>query len=107
MARQVDIFVGRRKNATARVYLTPVAEGKPAELKINGRAFETYFPSELHRDDVVRPLKVTSTHGSYSVSANVSGGGTSGRLVLSVWASHVRSSISTKSLRRCFAKRTL
>ncbi|MEO6941078.1 MAG: 30S ribosomal protein S9 [Candidatus Kapaibacterium sp.] len=79
MARQVDIFVGRRKNATARVYLTPVAEGKPAELKINGRAFETYFPSELHRDDVVRPLKVTSTHGSYSVSANVSGGGTSGQ----------------------------
>ena len=79
MAKQADIFVGRRKNATARVYLTPVAEGKPADLVINGRAIEKYFPSELHRDDIQLPLKTTNTLGSYSVKANVNGGGTSGQ----------------------------
>jgi small subunit ribosomal protein S9 len=79
MSKQADIFVGRRKNATARVYLTPIAEGKPAVVVINGRPIETYFPNELHRDDLQRPLKVTNTLGSYSVSANVVGGGTTGQ----------------------------
>ena len=79
MAKQAEISVGRRKNATARVYLTPIAEGKPAEMTINGRPIEQYFPSELHRDDVARPLKATNTFGSYAVSANVNGGGTTGQ----------------------------
>lgn len=79
MARQVDIFVGRRKNATARVYLTPIAEGKAAEVTINGRPIEQYFPNPLQRDDVARPLKVTNSFGSYNVHANVMGGGTSGQ----------------------------
>jgi len=79
MAKQADIFVGRRKNATARVYLTPVAAGQEADITINGRTFDNYFPNPLHRDDVARPLKVTNTFGSYAVKANVLGGGTSGQ----------------------------
>ncbi len=79
MSKQVDIFVGRRKNATARVYLTPIGEGKPVDVIINGRSFEQYFPNEIQRDDVQRPLKATNTLGSYSINANVVGGGTTGQ----------------------------
>ena len=79
MAKQADIFVGRRKEATARVFILPVASGKPAEVLINGRAIDTYFANPLHRDDVMRPFRVTSTEGSYNVRANVSGGGLSGQ----------------------------
>jgi small subunit ribosomal protein S9 len=79
MARQADIFVGRRKEATARVYLKPVAEGKPADITINGRSIDVYFANPLHRDDVIRPLKLANALGSYAVSANVSGGGISGQ----------------------------
>ncbi len=79
MVKQVDIFVGRRKNATARVYLTPVTEGHGPDIIVNGRSFENYFANELHRDDVIRPFKVTNTLGTYGVKANVSGGGTSGQ----------------------------
>jgi len=79
MARQADIFVGRRKNAVARVYLTPVAEGKSAEIVVNNRPIEQYFPNGLQRDDLSRPLKVTNTLGSFNVYANVMGGGTTGQ----------------------------
>ena len=79
MAKQADIFIGRRKEASARVYLTPPASGQAAEITINGRAIENYFPNPLHRDDVARPLNATNTLGSYSVNANVRGGGTAGQ----------------------------
>lgn len=79
MAKQADIFVGRRKEASARVYLTPAVSGQEASITINGRAFENYFPNPLHRDDVARPFKATNTLGSYTVNANVHGGGTAGQ----------------------------
>ena|SRR5437868_3385569 len=79
MAKQADIFVGRRKESTARVYLTPTASGQEATITINGRTFENFFPNALHRDDVMRPLKVTNTLGSFVVNAKVSGGGTTGQ----------------------------
>jgi small subunit ribosomal protein S9 len=79
MARQADIFVGRRKTASARVFLTPAAAGTPAEVMINGRSIDRYFANPLHRDDVMRPLRVTNAEGSYNVRANVAGGGLSGQ----------------------------
>jgi small subunit ribosomal protein S9 len=78
MSKQNDIFVGRRKNATARVYLIPT-EGKPADVIINGRPIEQYFPNVIQRDDVQRPLKATNQLGAYSIKANVNGGGTTGQ----------------------------
>ncbi len=75
---QAEIFVGRRKEATARVILTPT-DGKELTIVINGKAFETFFANPIHREDVVRPLKSVGVYGSYSVSANVVGGGTSGQ----------------------------
>jgi small subunit ribosomal protein S9 len=79
MAKQAQIFVGRRKNAVARVFLTPAVSGQEPQIAINGRTFENFFPNPLHRDDVVRPLKVTNTLGNYNITANVNGGGTTGQ----------------------------
>ncbi len=79
MAKRAEIYVGRRKNSTARVFLTPVQSGQESVITVNGRSFENYFPNPLHRDDVVRPFKITNTHGTFSVNANVVGGGTTGQ----------------------------
>ncbi len=69
------IYVGRRKNAVARVYLRTGS----GNVSINKREFERYFPMKTHRDDVLLPLKVTETLGKYDVYANVRGGGLSGQ----------------------------
>jgi len=69
------IFVGRRKNAVARVFLRS-GNGK---VTINKKEIETYFPLKINRDDVVHPFKVTETTGKYDVFVNVNGGGISGQ----------------------------
>ncbi len=69
------IFVGRRKNAVARVYLR-TGSGK---VTINKREFEQYFPIKENRDSIELPLKLTETLGKYDVFANVRGGGTTGQ----------------------------
>ena len=69
------IFVGRRKNSVARVFLRS-GNGK---VTINGREFENFFPLKDNREDVILPFKVTETVGKYDVFANVNGGGFSGQ----------------------------
>jgi small subunit ribosomal protein S9 len=69
------IYVGRRKNAVARVYLR-TGSGK---VTINDREFENYFPLKTNRDDVVLPFKLSETFGKYDVYANVNGGGVTGQ----------------------------
>ena len=69
------MFVGRRKNAVARVFLRS-GNGK---VTINKREFENYFPLKNNRDDVILPFKVTETAGKYDVFVNVNGGGISGQ----------------------------
>jgi small subunit ribosomal protein S9 len=79
LSKQAQIYVGRRKEAVARVFLTPAVSGQEAAIVINGRTFENFFPNPLHRDDVMRPFKVTNNLGSFNVKANVNGGGTTGQ----------------------------
>jgi len=69
------IFVGRRKNAVARVYL----RNGSGKVTINDREFENYFPLKEHRDNILLPFVVTQTLGKYDVFANVSGGGVTGQ----------------------------
>ena len=69
------IFVGRRKNAVARVYLR---SGK-GQATINNRDIENYFPLKEHRIDVMLPFSVTETEGTYDVFVNVNGGGVTGQ----------------------------
>jgi len=73
--------VGRRKSATARVYL---AEGK-GEILVNGRPAAEYFSPYLNPDERLEktlkvPFYVTGTLGKYDVKANVRGGGFTGQL---------------------------
>ena len=69
------LFVGRRKNACARVYL----RNGSGKVTINGREFEKYFPQKIHRDDILGPFKVTDLLGKFDLFANVVGGGISGQ----------------------------
>jgi small subunit ribosomal protein S9 len=69
------IFVGRRKNAVARVFLR-TGNGK---VTVNRKDFEKYFPIPELREDILLPLKVTETSGKYDVFVNVHGGGVSGQ----------------------------
>jgi small subunit ribosomal protein S9 len=74
---QVQEFVatGRRKTAVARVRLAPGA----GKITVNGRAFETYFPTEALRTTVSQPLTVTETVSKFDVRVNVRGGGPTGQ----------------------------
>jgi small subunit ribosomal protein S9 len=66
---------GRRKTAIARVRL---ASGT-GKIIINGRAFETHFPTDSLRGQVTQPLTVTGTSDKFDVRVNVTGGGPNGQ----------------------------
>jgi small subunit ribosomal protein S9 len=66
---------GRRKTSIARVRLA-TGSGK---IVVNGRPFETYFPTETLRMVVSQPLAVTSLAGKLDIRINVTGGGPSGQ----------------------------
>jgi len=66
---------GRRKSATARVYLR--AGG--GEFLINRKKFDTYFPNETLRMIIRQPLQLTETVTKFDVLINVRGGGPAGQ----------------------------
>jgi small subunit ribosomal protein S9 len=66
---------GRRKTSVARVR---VASGN-GKITVNGRAFETYFPTETLRMLVSQPLVATSMVGKFDIRVNVTGGGPTGQ----------------------------
>ena len=66
---------GRRKTAVARVRLA-AGSGK---IVINGRPFESYFPTDTLRTVAVTPLTVTEGATKYDIRINVNGGGPNGQ----------------------------
>jgi small subunit ribosomal protein S9 len=66
---------GRRKTAVARVFLR---SGK-GDIKVNGRTFENYFPSEASRAIVRQPLLATETADKFDILITTSGGGATGQ----------------------------
>jgi len=66
---------GRRKSATARVYL----RAGDGAVKINRKAFEKYFPNETLRMIIRQPLQLTETTGKFDLLINVKGGGPAGQ----------------------------
>lgn len=66
---------GRRKTATARVYLRP-GNGR---IFINKRPIEQYFPRATHRMDLAQPLDLTQTNQDFDIFVNVRGGGHTGQ----------------------------
>lgn len=66
---------GRRKQAIARVR---VSAGS-GTITANGRTFEDYFPSAVHRMMITEPLRLASAEESYDISVTLNGGGLSGQ----------------------------
>ncbi len=66
---------GRRKQAVARVRVT----AGTGQITANGRAFEDYFPSAVHRTLITEPLRLTSNEESFDIAVTLHGGGLSGQ----------------------------
>ena len=66
---------GRRKTATARVFLTSGS----GQIKINGRALDDYFGRKVARMIVRQPLKLLDSQEQFDVMATVKGGGSFGQ----------------------------
>jgi small subunit ribosomal protein S9 len=66
---------GRRKNAIARVFVSPGA----GKFEINGRAVTDYFKNVNWLNRAVEPLKFTGTETQVDVWATARGGGVGGQ----------------------------
>ena len=66
---------GKRKNAVARVWLTP-GSGK---IVVNDRAVDVYFGRQTSRMVLMQPFELTQTVGRFDIMVSVHGGGLSGQ----------------------------
>jgi small subunit ribosomal protein S9 len=66
---------GRRKEASARVWIRP---GNGA-ITVNGKGVEVYFKREVLRMILAQPYEATEVKGQYDLVATVRGGGLSGQ----------------------------
>ena len=96
MAEMQYYGTGRRKSATARVYLRPGG----GNFKVNGAAIDKYFKNEALRMIIRQPLQLTDTVNKFDVVVNVDGGGVRARPARCVTASRARCSNSTPSCAR-------
>ncbi len=72
---QEFIATGRRKNAVARIRMSP-GTGK---VVVNGRPFDDYFKTTNLQNTVLQPFEVAKVVNQYDVSVNAHGGGTNGQ----------------------------
>ena len=75
MALQHDYGTGRRKTATARVYLK-AGSGK---ITVNGRPLDEFFGRETGRMIVRQPLETVQLADKFDIQAHVDGGGITGQ----------------------------
>ena len=66
---------GKRKDATARVWIKP-GSGK---VTVNGKELNTYFARPVLQMILRQPFQVAGVEGEFDVYATVSGGGLSGQ----------------------------
>lgn len=75
MSATQNYGTGRRKTATARVFLRP-GTGK---ISINNRELDNFFGRETARMVVRQPLELTETGEKFDIYVTVLGGGVSGQ----------------------------
>ena len=75
MAVTSNYGTGRRKSATARVYLQP---GK-GRITINERPIEEFFGRETGRMIVRQPLELVQMASNFDITVQVDGGGITGQ----------------------------
>ena len=66
---------GRRKTATARVYLRP----GNGQIQVNSRTFEDYFRSDVQKMVIRQPLVITEAADKLDIMVRVRGGGATGQ----------------------------
>ena len=66
---------GRRKEAVARVRLTPGT----GRWVVNGKTLPDYFPNKVHQQLVSEPFRTVGAENQYDVFARIDGGGVSGQ----------------------------
>jgi small subunit ribosomal protein S9 len=75
-AKTVDAYgTGRRKTATARVYVRPGS----GRIEVNHRSFDDYFVSDVQKMVIRQPLVITETGDKLDLRVRVSGGGPNGQ----------------------------
>jgi small subunit ribosomal protein S9 len=75
MANIQHYSTGRRKTATARVFITP----GNGEITINHRPLKEYFGRETARMIVRQPLDCVQLNDQFNIHVSVRGGGNSGQ----------------------------
>ncbi|MFH0351553.1 MAG: 30S ribosomal protein S9 [Chromatiales bacterium] len=75
MSAQIYRGTGRRKSATARVFVKP-GDGR---ITINKRSLDNYFGRETSRMIVRQPLQTANLDGKFDLFITVKGGGSSGQ----------------------------
>lgn len=73
---QEIVATGRRKTSVASVRLRKGT----GQIRVNGRAFETYFPLELQRQSVMTPLEKLGLTAEYDLVFRTKGGGIEGQV---------------------------
>ncbi|MEE4173198.1 MAG: 30S ribosomal protein S9 [Xanthomonadales bacterium] len=75
MATEQYYGTGRRKNSTARVYLTKGS----GQITVNDKPLENFFGRETNCMIVRQPLEATELGDQFDVNVMVKGGGTTGQ----------------------------
>jgi small subunit ribosomal protein S9 len=75
MALQHNYGTGRRKTATARVYL----KAGTGQITVNDRPLDEFFGRETGRMIVRQPLEATQLAAKFDISVHVAGGGITGQ----------------------------
>jgi small subunit ribosomal protein S9 len=74
-AAQLNYGTGRRKTATARVYLRPGT----GRITVNDRPLDEFFGRETGRMIVRQPLEALQLSNRFDISVTVDGGGITGQ----------------------------
>ena len=75
MAVSQNYGTGRRKTATARVYLKPGS----GRILVNDRPLDEFFGRETGRMIVRQPLEAAQLAGKFDITVQVAGGGITGQ----------------------------
>ena len=75
MSAAQNYGTGRRKNSTARVFITPGS----GNISINGNGLDKFFGRETLRMIVRQPLVVAEAEKRFDIKVTVRGGGSSGQ----------------------------
>jgi small subunit ribosomal protein S9 len=73
--RHASYGTGRRKTATARVYLRP-GTGK---IQVNSRSFDDYFHSDVQKMVIRQPLVISELADKVDLVIRIRGGGSTGQ----------------------------